>query len=258
MGPTGSQPGCDASQTLPDLGRDAWTAGESSDDEPSHQRFGLDSKKKSVVASERDEEARAAWRVQAGREQHDEWIFVDECATHIALTPLYARAPRGVRAIGNVPRNYGKKTTLMASLSLSGMGAAFLLEGSADAQAFELYIEQVLAPSLHKGQTVVMDNLNTHHGERVRQAIEAKGCRLVYLPSYSPDLSPIEPAFSKLKAILRRKGARTNDALQQAIAEALDAITAQDARGWFTHCGYLAAEGEPVFSETQQFLAQSF
>lgn len=132
------------------------------------------------------------------------------------------------------------------------------LEDSVDASVFEVYIEQVLAPRLHCGQTVVMDNLNTHHGERVRQVIEAKGCRLLYLPSYSPDLSPIELAFSKLKAILRRKGARTAEALQQAIAQALDAITAQDARGWFTHCGYLPREGEPIFSEAQQFVTQSF
>lgn len=258
MEPVGSQPRGNASPTLPDVGGNPWATGECSDDGPRHQGSGLDAKKKSVVASERNEEARAAWRVQAGREPHDEWVFVDECATHIALTPLYARAPRGVRAIGKVPRNYGTKTTLIASLSLHGMGEAFLLPGAADALAFDLYIEQVLAPSLHHGQTVVMDNLNTHHGERVRQAIEAKGCRLLYLPSYSPDLSPIELAFSKLKAILRRKEARTAEALQQAIAEALEAITAQDARGWFTHCGYLAAETEPTFSETQQLMAQSF
>lgn len=258
MEPTRSQPGCDPSRTLPDLGRDPRATGQSGHDEPGHQRFGLDTKKKTLVASERDEEARAAWRVQTGYEQHDEWTFVDECATHIALTPLYARAPRGVRAIGKVPRNYGTKTTLLASLSPVGMGEAFLLEGAADGTAFEIYIEQILAPSLHPGQTVVMDNLNTHHGERVRQVIEAKGCRLLYLPSYSPDLSPIEPAFSKLKTLLRRKGARTQEALQQAIAEALDAITPDDARGWFTHCGYLAAEGEPIFSEAQQFMAQAF
>lgn len=258
MEPVRSQPGCDPSRTLPDLGKDPWATGKSGHDEPGHQRFGLDTKKKTVVASERDEEARAAWRVQAGHEQHDDWTFVDECATHIALTPLYARAPRGVRAIGKVPRNYGTKTTLLASLSLQGMGEAFLLQGAADGTAFEIYIEQILAPSLPPGQTVVMDNLNTHHGERVRQAIEARGCHLLYLPSYSPDLSPIEPAFSKLKALLRRKGARTQEELQQAIAEALDAITPADARGWFTHCGYLAVEGEPVFSEAQQFMAQSF
>ncbi|HEU5380875.1 MAG TPA: IS630 family transposase [Ktedonobacteraceae bacterium] len=184
-------------------------------------------KKKTLVASERDEEARAAWRIQAGREQHDQWVFVDECGTHIALTPLYARSPRGTRAVGKVPRNYGANTTLIASLSVGGMGEALILEGAADACAFEVSIEQVLAPSLQPGQTVVMDNVSTHLGIRVRQAIEARGCRLLYLPSYSPDLSPIELAFSKLKTCLRRRGARTRQALHRAITEALEAITSQ-------------------------------
>jgi transposase len=160
--------------------------------------------------------------------------------------------------VGKVPRNYGANTTLIASLSLQGMGEALILDGAADACAFEIYIEQVLAPSLKVGQTVVLDNLSTHQGRRVRQAIEAKGCHLLFLPSYSPDLSPIEQAFSKLKTCLRRVGARTREALQEAIAQALEIITAQDARGWFTHCGYLAREGEPILTETQQFEAQAF
>lgn len=185
-------------------------------------------------------------------------MFVDECGTHIALTPLYARAPRGVRAVGKVPRNYGANMTLIASLSVEGMGEALMLDGAADTRAFEVYIEQVLAPSLLPGQTVVLDNLSTHQSARVRQAIEARGCRLLFLPSYSPDLSPIEQAFSKLKTWLRRAGARTREALQEAIAQALEFITAQDARSWFTHCGYLAREGEPVFTETQRFEAQAF
>ena len=138
------------------------------------------------------------------------------------------------------------------------MGEALILEGAADGCAFEAYVEQVLAPSLQPGQTVVLDNLNTHHGARVRDAIEAKGCQLVFLPSYSPDLSPIEPAFSKLKTGLRRIGARTPEALLEAIALALEAITEQDARSWFTHCGYLPREGEPIFTETQQSEAQAF
>jgi transposase len=138
------------------------------------------------------------------------------------------------------------------------MGQAMILQGSADALAFEIYIEQVLAPSLHSGQTVVMDNLSIHQGTSVRQAIEARGCRLLYLPSYSPDLSPIEEAFSKLKALLRRVGARTQEALRLALAQALEAITAQDAHGWFTHCGYLLMDGEPVLSEEQLFMAQAF
>lgn len=147
---------------------------------------------------------------------------------------------------------------MIASLSLTGMGEALILEGAADTCAFETYIEQLLAPSLQAGQTVVLDNLNIHHGERVRDAIEAKGCHLVFLPSYSPDLSPIEQAFSKLKMCLRRLGARTKEALQDAIAQALETITDQDARHWFTHCGYLPREGDPIFTETQQFEAQAF
>ncbi|EFH89148.1 Transposase [Ktedonobacter racemifer DSM 44963] len=220
--------------------------------------LGWTRKKKTLVASERDEEARAAWRVRVGQEQQEDWIFVDECGTHIALTSLYARSPRGTRAVSKVPRNYGANTTLIASLSATGMGEALILDGAADACAFEMYIEQVLAPSLKPGQTVVMDNLSTHRGPRVRQAIEAKRCHLLYLPSYSPDLSPIEQAFSKVKTCLRRKGARTREALQQAIAEALEAVTAQDAHGWFTHCGYLAREENAIFTEAQQFEAQAF
>jgi transposase len=168
------------------------------------------------VARERDEAARAAWRVQARQLAKQDLVFVDETGATIALTPWYARAPRGQRAVGKVPRNYGANTTLIASLSRQGMGEAFILEGAADAVAFELYIEQILAPSLRRGQIVIMDNLSIHQGERVRQAIEAKGCQLLFLPASSPDLSPIEEAFSKLKTYLRRVGARTHEALFEA------------------------------------------
>ena len=164
------------------------------------------------------------------------------------MTPLYAYAPRGERAVGKVPRNYGASMTLIASLSLSGMGEAMMLDGAADAAAFEVYMEQMLAPSLHPGQIVVLDNLSIHLGPRVKQAIEARGCRLLFLPTYSPDLSPIEEAFSKLKTVLRRAEARTREALQEAIAQALDLISARDARGWFRHCGYPS----PVLDEKAQ------
>ncbi len=114
-----------------------------------------------------------------------------------------------------------------------------IIEGSANATAFEIYVEEFLAPRLSAGQIVVMDNLQAHKGERVRQALEAKGCRLLFLPGYSPDFSPIEETFSKLKGYLRRAGARTREALQDAICQALLTITAQDAQGWFGHCGYI-------------------
>jgi transposase len=189
-------------------------------------------------ASERNEQERAAWRAEVSPLPAKQLVFVDECGSNIALTPIYARAPKG-----SVPRNRGKNTTLIASLSLAGMGAAMILEGSANAMAFEIYVEQLLLPSLQAGQIVVMDNLRAHKGERVRQAIEARGCQVLFLPGYSPDFSPIEETFSKLKTYLRRAGARTREGLEEAICQALLTVTAQDARGWFGHCGYVPVEG---------------
>ncbi len=116
-----------------------------------------------------------------------------------------------------------------------------IIEGSANAQLFETYIEHILAPSLQAGQIVIMDNLSIHKGQKVREIIEGQGCQLLFLPAYSPDLSPIEEAFSKLKTELRRVGARTHEALQEALAQALLAVTAADASGWFGHCGYRPA-----------------
>ncbi len=132
--------------------------------------------------------------------------------------------------------------TLMAALSLQGMGASLILDGAANGAAFEIYVEQVLAPNLTAGQIVVMDNLSIHQAVKVRSAIAARGCQLLFLPSYSPDLSPIEQAFSKVKAALRRASARTREALEEAICRALPLITAQDAQGWFAHWGYLPAQ----------------
>jgi transposase len=195
-------------------------------------------RKKSLRATERNEEERAAWRENASQLPPEALVFIDECGSNIALTPLYARAPKGERAEGSVPRNRGKNTTLIAALTLEGVGAAMILEGSANMTAFELYVEHVLAPSLHAGQIVVMDNLQAHKSARAKQTIEAKGCQLLFLPGYSPDLSPIEEAFSKLKTALRRAGARTREALEEAIGQALLTITDRDAQGWFQHCGY--------------------
>ena len=169
-------------------------------------------------------------------------VVVDESGSNIGLTPLYGWAPRGVRAYGSIPRNRGKNTTLIAALSLSGMGAAMIMEGSATASAFEIYIEQILAPSLQPGHLVVMDNLRAHKGQRVREAIQTRGAQVLFLPSYSPDLSPIEEAFSKLTAYVRRVGARSREELVEALSRALETITAQDALGYFTHCGYFPAD----------------
>jgi transposase len=123
-------------------------------------------------------------------------------------------------------------------MSLEGMGPCLAVEGPTTKAVFETYVERVLAPSLRPAQVVVMDNLSSHKGSRVRELVEARGCELLYLPAYSPDLNPIEEAFSKLKALLRRAGARTREALMEAMGQALDAVTADDARGYFEHRGY--------------------
>jgi transposase len=165
-------------------------------------------------------------------------VFVDECSTNIALTSLYARAPRGERAYGKAPRNWGKNVTLICSLGAEGIGAAMSVEGATDASAFEAYVERFLCPTLKRGQIVVMDNLQVHKSKKVKELVEDAGAEVLFLPPYSPDLSPIEEAFSKVKGILRRIGARTREALLEATSEALDAVSRRDARGWFGHCGY--------------------
>ena len=166
-------------------------------------------------------------------------VFVDECGTNIGLVPLYARAPKGERAFAKAPRNRGKNTTLLAPLSLEGIGPCVAVEGSTTRAVFEAYVEQVLAPTLKKGHFVVLDNLSAHKGDKVRELVEARGASVLFLPPYSPDLSPIEEAFSKVKALLRRARARSREALVGAIGEALDTVGQQDVLGWFAHCGYL-------------------
>jgi transposase len=123
-------------------------------------------------------------------------------------------------------------------MTIEGMGPSLAVEGATTARVFETYVERVLAPTLRRGQVVVMDNLSAHKGERVRELIEGRGCELFYLPSYSPDLNPIEEAFSKMKGLLRKVEARSREALLEALGAAISAITPRDARGFFEHCGY--------------------
>lgn len=169
----------------------------------------------------------------------DQLVFVDESGANITLTPRYGRAPRGQRCTGQVPRNWGKNTTLMAAMTLEGMQTAAVIEGSMDRPVFDQFVAQFLIPILRPGQRVVWDNLSVHQSVDAFDLIKAADCEVVFLPPYSPDFNPIEQAFSKLKAHLRRANQRTVDGLWEAIGHGLDQITAKDARGWFQHCGYL-------------------
>lgn len=154
------------------------------------------------------------------------------------MTPRYGRAPRGQRVVGVVPRNHGPNVTLLAAMSLEGITAAMTMTGPADGEVVALFVRQILLPTLRPGQIVLWDNLSAHTAVTLQELIAAHGCEVRFLPPYSPDFNPIEHAFSKLKAHLRRAGARSRDALEEAIAAGLDTITPQDAHAWFHHCGY--------------------
>jgi transposase len=171
---------------------------------------------------------------------------VDESSTNTTFTPRYARAPKGERAHGKAPRNWDKNVTLISSMTMEGMGPSMSIQGSSDTASFGIYMKEILAPRLVAGQIVVMDNLSVHTSGWVREIIEEKGCQLWLLPSYSPDFNPIEQAFSKVKNLMRRAKARTLDALFEATAEAISAVTGEDARGYFEHCGYKTTRVHPI------------
>ena len=154
------------------------------------------------------------------------------------MTRLYGRAPRGERVIGSVPQNYGENVTMLAALGIGGVGAVMTVNGATDADVFRAYVERVLAPTLRRGEIVVMDNLGAHKAAGIKEMIGRKGAELIYLPPYSPDLSPIERCWSKIKTYLRKAKARTREALEEALKQALETITESDALSWFTHCGY--------------------
>jgi transposase len=163
---------------------------------------------------------------------------IDESGVTLAMTRRYGRAPRGERIRDAVPQNYGPNVTMLGALSIQGIEAVMTVDGATDADVFLAYVEHVLAPTLSPGDIVVMDNLRAHKVAGVQSMIEGRGAHLLYLPPYSPDLSPIEQAWSKLKTYLRTFKARTREALDAAITHALSLITAEDAQGWFTYCGY--------------------
>jgi transposase len=185
--------------------------------------------------------------VQLLREEHqkkvgeiraEDLVFIDESGANLAFTRLYARAEKGKRAFGSVPKNWGKNVTLIGALCSQGILASLQLPGSCDGPVFLKYLEEVLLPELWEGAVVVMDNLSVHKSPKVKELLASKGVRVLYLPPYSPDFNPIEKAWSKLKSFLRKVGARTYRTLSRAIAKGLEQITSQDAIAWFHHCGY--------------------
>lgn len=169
----------------------------------------------------------------------DSLVFVDESGAKTNMTRLYGRAMAGQRAADNTPSGHWHTTTMISSVRLDGSTACMVVDGATNKDVFEVYVEQILLPSLKAGDIVVLDNLSAHKNQRVRELLKSVGAELWYLPAYSPDLNPIEKMWSKVKSILRMLKARTKEALIEAIAKALDMVTASDAKGWLESCGYV-------------------
>lgn len=165
---------------------------------------------------------------------------MDETGTNAAMTPLYSRSLVGERAVGKAPKNHGKNMTVVGAIALDGIRAMMAYEGGTTKPAFLHFVRHALVPSLKRGDVVVWDNLKAHYAEGVREAIEAVGAQVLFLPPYSPELNPIEPMWSKLKTLLRREEARTLRTLALALGRSSTEITHSDLLGWFTHCGYEA------------------
>ena len=169
-------------------------------------------------------------------------VFIDETWAKTNMTRLRGRSLRGTRLVDHVPAGRWETTTLIAALDQTGIRCSTTVNGSVNRDVVEAFVEQVLVPTLKPGDIVVMDNLSSHKGRRVTQLVEAVGATLLYLPPYSPDLNPIEMAFSKIKQLLRSAAARSRDALWSNLQPILDRITANDAAGYFTHAGYPTSE----------------
>lgn len=168
----------------------------------------------------------------------DTLVFLDETSTQITMTRLYGRAPRGQRLAAAVPRNHGRNVTCLAALTTAGVGPSLAFEGALNSAVFAQWVAEQLVPTLRPRHIVILDNLSVHKGARARQAIEAAGCHLWFLPAYSPDFNPIELVFGRLKAHLRSVQARTVDTLMEAIGDRLNAVTEAHARACFRHAGY--------------------
>jgi transposase len=165
-------------------------------------------------------------------------IFIDETWIKTNMTRLRGRALKGQRLVESVPHGHWKTTTVIGALDRNGMRCSMTLAGPVNRDAFEAFVQQILCPALKPGDIVVMDNLSSHKGGTVKELVESAGGKLLYLPPYSPDLNPIEPAFSKFKQLVRSAGHRVMDILWSDLQRMLDQINSTDAGGFFTHCGY--------------------
>ena len=201
-----------------------------------------DVQKKTAHATERDRPdivtRREAWFDNQPDLDPERLVFIDETWASTNMARLRGRAPKGERLRAGIPHGHWRTTTFVAGLRLTGMVAPMVLDGPINGHAFQAYVDQILVPELRPGDIVIMDNLGSHKGRGVRAAIEAVGAMLLYLPPYSPDFNPIENAFSKLKALLRKAAERTGDALWDTIGTLIQVFTATECANFFAAAGY--------------------
>jgi transposase len=183
--------------------------------------------------------AREEWRTVESTLNPEKLVFIDETWATTNMCRLYGRAPKGKRLIASVPHGHWQTTTFLAGLRHDAMIAPLVIDGAINGELFLAYVEQMLAPTLSSGDIVVLDNLSSHKVRGVREAIEARGASLFYLPPYSPDLNPIEQAFAKLKQLLRASAARTREALWNVIGQSLGRFPPYECAHYLAHCGYL-------------------
>jgi transposase len=183
---------------------------------------------------------RQQWQAEQASWDIDRLVFLDETWASTNMSRRYGRAPRGERLVGVVPHGHWKTTTFVAALRSSGLTAPLVIDGAMTGELFVAYVEQILVPTLRPGDVVVLDNLSCHKRQRARQLVEAAGATLPFLPPYSPDLNPIERAFAKLKALLRKAGERTVEGLWSFLGRALDLFSTEECRNYIRHCGYTA------------------
>jgi transposase len=181
---------------------------------------------------------RAQWQAYQNRIDPERLVFIDETWTKTNMAPLRGWALRGERLTAKVPHGHWKTMTFLAALRHDRLDAPWILDGPIDRDSFRTYVEAVLVPTLKPGEIVLMDNLGSHKGKAVRQAIRSAGAKLIFLPKYSPDLNPIEQVFAKLKHLLRKAAARTLEAVCVAIGQLLDAFTPQECANYFKNAGY--------------------
>ncbi|MCA1626591.1 MAG: IS630 family transposase [Acidobacteria bacterium] len=195
-------------------------------------------KKKTLEADERDEEERLAFRRRMASVDRRKLVFTDETGFHLAFTRAFGRAPRGERVVGHVPFTRGANHSLLGSLGLRGMVASLLLKGSVDHSAFDAFVNELLLPQVRAGDVLLLDNLPAHKASAVEESAARAKAEVIWLPAYSPDFSPNENCWLKIKNLVRGQQPRTTQELNKAVSAAVQAVTKGDIAAWFKHCGY--------------------